>query len=614
MNRMACVLALAAGTGLLSGPTGTVALAEPNPAAGELQIAVTASNATSEGTSTLDVTFKGGSVRAIELYLDGVLMKKQAMQTREGRGVISFALDGISAGSHSVLIKAFDADGNCATSTAQWKVSAQEADVLARFVGLRPNVQVQGVLPIQLTIDSSVRNPYVTFTIDNDFLACMNYAPYTYNWDTTKAENGRHTVGVEVLDGDSLKTVQTLSMLVNVNNQGGYTKIHTEKTPAAPEKIAPNTPAAAIAKIARGVAENSKPGVRMEPQTGANDLSHLGMNFAAPSTRPGRAPKSEAFGGVTRSATRPAPRRSDAHSIAPDFAPGTPLHNGLTALRNSAALRVGAPGTLTPAPVNSAPTVDSVLDATLHPSALRHNGAAPAMRSIEPTAPRITRNNLPLRTAPPRTHSMVPGTVGELASPASLFRLDAPIIVTGDLSRVLVRARRAGNVAARPGFALNPVTFSAPGMAQAIRPAMQAAKTTAKLVIAHPARPKALAKKRKPNLFAEFNHTPVDFDVPTRSEGGIPLTPFRHIFEFTGGAIEWNDATQTVHATNSDSDILFQIGAASGTVNQQTVPMEKRSYLDHGRAIVPVSFLRDSMNVKVHYDPKTGHLLIESAK
>ena len=113
-------------------------------------------------------------------------------------------------------------------------------------------------------------------------------------------------------------------------------------------------------------------------------------------------------------------------------------------------------------------------------------------------------------------------------------------------------------------------------------------------------------------MFAEFNNSPVNFDVPTRVEAGIPLTPFRQIFEFTGGSIDWNDATQTVHATNSLNDILFKIGAGSAQVNQKTVTMERRSSIDHGRAIVPISFIRDSMNVIVHYDEKTGHLLIES--
>ena len=167
---------------------------------------------------------------------------------------------GRQRGTHQTLVKAFDLDGNCATATATWKIAAQNEDVLAHFNGVKQNAQVQGVFPIQIAIDSSVHNPYVTFKVDNDFLAFMNYAPYTYNWDTTKADNGAHTIGVEVLDGDSLKTVQTLSLCLNVNNPGGYTKIHAEKAPA-PAPLKPSTPANDIANIARSAAQAGQPSV-----------------------------------------------------------------------------------------------------------------------------------------------------------------------------------------------------------------------------------------------------------------------------------------------------------------------------------------------------------------
>ncbi len=598
MNRMACVYALATGAGLLFGPaTANTALAEPLRAAGGLQIAVAAQNSSA---ATLDVSFKDGKVDAVELYLDGVLVNRQAVHTREGRGIISFSLEGATEGAHQVLVKAFDADGNCATATALWKIAAQNEDVLGHFTGVKQNAQIQGVFPIQIAIDSSVRNPYVTFKIDNDFLAFMNYAPYTYNWDTTKADNGPHSVGVEIMDGESLRTVQTLLLAVNVNNPGGLTKIHNDPKPAPAVKPSLG-PAGDIAAIARSAAQASQPNVRMGLVDGSL-LSRLGVPFAAPALRPGAAPKSGAFG-VTRNTARPAP----INPVAPDFFSGSPLRGAAFAPANNG-LRAAVPTDTLPNAQTAAPTIDGVLDANLRPSALRHPNAALSVRSAEPTVRHISGNVAPVKVGG-RVRSVVPGTLGELAAPASLFHFDAPTLVAGDLSRVLVRARAVGNIAARPGFALNPT--AAQGMARSLRPAMQAAKAAAHAVIAHPGRPTP-ARKRRPRMFADFNDTPVDFDVPTRREAGIPMTPFRQIFEYTGGVIEWNDAAQTVHATNSLSDILFTIGASSATVNQKPVTLERRATIERGRAIVPVSFLRDAMNVTVHYDEKTGHLLIES--
>ena len=218
-------------------------------------------------------------------------------------------------------------------------MAPQNEDVLARFTGVKQNAQVQGVFPIQIAIDESIHNPYVTFTVDNEFLATRNYAPYTYNWDTTHGDNGAHTIGVDIMDGASLKTIQTLVLTVNVNNPGGFTKIHNDK-PAAPAPVKPSAPASDIARIA---AQAGQPGVRMEP-FGANALSHLGMALAAPSLRPGFAPKFGASG-ITRNNSRPA--TGNANALAPDFVSGNPLPNGVMAARQ--------PGLRAVAPTNSRP-------------------------------------------------------------------------------------------------------------------------------------------------------------------------------------------------------------------------------------------------------------------
>src|SRR6185312_4314014 len=96
MKRMACVLALTAGTGLALGATARPALAAPNPAAATsgLQVDIAARNATSgDATLNLDGKFRGGNLRAIELYVDGTLIKQQNLRTRKGHGTIRFALD-----------------------------------------------------------------------------------------------------------------------------------------------------------------------------------------------------------------------------------------------------------------------------------------------------------------------------------------------------------------------------------------------------------------------------------------------------------------------------------------------------------------------------------------
>ncbi|HEV2473352.1 MAG TPA: copper amine oxidase N-terminal domain-containing protein, partial [Chthonomonadales bacterium] len=168
-----------------------------------------------------------------------------------------------------------------------------------------------------------------------------------------------------------------------------------------------------------------------------------------------------------------------------------------------------------------------------------------------------------------------------------------------------VRIRRAGNVAIVPGAALSPAIG-----ASAFRPFAPAVHRTA----LHAGTLARKAAKRFGAFDVTFDSAPIVFDVAPRIEHGMPLAPFRQIFEHTGGTVEWFQHTQTVRAVNSEREIEFRIGASHAMVNHQEVKMQRASYVDSGRTIVPLSFIRDSMNVNVSFDPATGHLLIESKR
>jgi hypothetical protein len=97
-------------------------------------------------------------------------------------------------------------------------------------------------------------------------------------------------------------------------------------------------------------------------------------------------------------------------------------------------------------------------------------------------------------------------------------------------------------------------------------------------------------------------------------EDGVPLTPFRHLVEKAGGKVEWTNAEKTVSAQADGKDIFFKIGDKIAMINKLSVELERASYIDSGRAIVPLSFMRDALNVNIDYDKATGHVLITSLK
>ncbi|MCW5941549.1 MAG: hypothetical protein KIS66_04915 [Fimbriimonadaceae bacterium] len=106
----------------------------------------------------------------------------------------------------------------------------------------------------------------------------------------------------------------------------------------------------------------------------------------------------------------------------------------------------------------------------------------------------------------------------------------------------------------------------------------------------------------------------VEFDVQPRVEDGVPLTPFRHLIEHAGGSVDWDNLKKEVTAETDGRTIWFKIGDKMAKINSLPVDMEIRPYIERGRSIVPLSFIKDTLDVEVEYDPETGHVLITSAK
>lgn len=109
-----------------------------------------------------------------------------------------------------------------------------------------------------------------------------------------------------------------------------------------------------------------------------------------------------------------------------------------------------------------------------------------------------------------------------------------------------------------------------------------------------------------------LNARKVNFDVAPRVQDGIPLTPFRALFEQAGGKVDWEAAAKAVSASGLGRDIYIKIGDKVAHINKIPVDMEMKPFIEKGRTIVPLSFIQESLDVNVDYDPATGHVLITS--
>jgi hypothetical protein len=583
MKRMACALALAAGTGLTLGVATRTALAQPHPAtaASGLKLSVVPlGSVNADSPVALDVNFRGGKVRSVEVYLDGNRIAKENLDTVDTHGVISFKLPAslLAEGSHEILVQAIDKDGSTATTSTRLRVNPPAQESIARFLAPKRNSTVKEFSPIEVKLDEDVKDAYVMFFLDGTFLSARNYSPYVYTLDTSKYANGDHTVKIEVWDSTGMTRLKTLSLPLKINNYGGFTN-NQKTTPDLGKPVKPSTPEAEATRVD---AVAGAPIATLNPFS-ANGLSRSGANAGG------------SFG--MRSGVEPHAGYTPVKAtfIVPGHSVGSALNSDLTLLSPDNAL-ARMPGGST--------------------SGVRANGAIPTTK-FSPT--NSVADGHQARVAPQAY--VAPAFPGILAEPADLNALSGETI---GVARQSVGVRRPGNVAARPSLHLNGAV--APFVAHFTAPAATPTPVTVahsghvgrKVQIAQGPRvqvgSRTMHNTHIKTFDVAFDNTQIAFDVPPRIENGMPLAPFRAIFEHSGGTVKWYGASKTVRAINNSKEIEIHIGDTAATVNNQKVKLDAKAYIDRGRTIVPLSFVRDAMDVKVQYDAKTGHVLIESNK
>ena len=561
MKRMACALALAAGTGLTLGVATRSALAQPNPATAVsgLKLSVVPLGSLNADTPVaLDVNFRGGRVRSVEVYLDGNRIAKETINTVDTHGVLSFKLPAslLAEGAHEIMIQATDKDGSTATTTTRLHVKAPEQDTMAHFLTPKRNAMVKEFTPIEVKLDDGIKDAYVMFFLDGAFLSARNYSPYIYTLDTSKFDNGSHTIKIEVWDSTGASMLKTLSMPVRINKSGGFTS-NQKDTPGLGNGKTSNPNLPELSAVF-GHLETSP------PLSTLSSLSRFGSNASSSMSM--------------RSSAEP---RSGYVPVRPSIAV-----SGISILGtiNSELSLLDTAGDLARMENGSAAGLHSTAAAPSGKLTPEHVGNADGRSPV-----RVT----PLALVTP----VMPGVLSDLAG------LNTPTDETTHVARQAVHVRRAGNVAARPSLQLEgnpaPVAFHAAPVAKSGRghgPSRSMHNTHVK------------------TFDVAFDSTQIAFDVPPRIENGLPLAPFRAIFEHSGGTVKWYGESKTVRAINNRKEIEIHIGDNQATVNNQKVKLDAKAYIDRGRTIVPLSFVRDAMDVKVSYDAHTGHVLIESNK
>jgi len=109
-----------------------------------------------------------------------------------------------------------------------------------------------------------------------------------------------------------------------------------------------------------------------------------------------------------------------------------------------------------------------------------------------------------------------------------------------------------------------------------------------------------------------FDSETLELLTQPEARDGISIAPLREIFEHSDGVLYWYPIEKRVRAVRPGTDIHIQIGDAAVQVNEDARVLQVAPYIKHGRTMVPLQFIADTLNVTVTFNPATGQICLTS--
>ncbi len=632
--------AVAAGCLLTFGVSERAQAAPANP---QFQIAIgnPTPNSLIAGRVSLSVAYNQGlsRVTAFTIYVDDrILYSQNAGESLAVKGIHYLPVDTntLTDGNHVIRVVAIGTRGKLGEDQVAITVRnglAGGPDVvppLVQFRQLLDGQEISGTVDIDLLAeDNTMQNLFVSIFVNQEVKLLKNVPPYTIRIDTAKyldPKTGKGEIRLEAWAFDRANNLgKARPIVLNVRPVGATQETRVQADPTTtrvevPATVKPPTPAqgssldvtlpgpksvpsdmrltppSAIGNAAGGglagtpstltpatSGPGSKPAATVGEPAGPDVLvgasgARAGLSGARSSTPGARVlPAPPAVGVATPAAgraTRPAqPALGSARSVAPRPA-------GTQMARNTIAVPDPMGGLSVPVPVPAAGPMLSGQRAAEPPATAR-----PAANADRVATARNGENVIVVVPA-----GQKPDANGKIR--AQVYRPTQ--MAGGPLPRDREYRPRSGEslAAIANRFKVTPKSIQiANGLAGQSVPAGSILKIPGTFDIV-------------------MNNKRVAFDVTPRIQGGLPLAPFRQIFEHAGGAVVYFPDTREVRAANDDKDIKLKIGSKEATVNQVLVVMEREAFIDSGRTIVPVSFMEKALDLKAEYDVKTGTVVL----
>jgi hypothetical protein len=589
--------------------------------------------ATVQSSTDLTVTYVSASEQPIvrvDIWIDDGRVVTYKLEQPRQKGKVQFALhtQDLTNGEHRLQAQVFDAAGhagqaritvrvqNEATPTPAPKVAPSGPDLIPPSVTVRQpqnGARVGGRMQVSVEATDDTKVICVLLFVDDEFAAIQNYPPYNFDIRTTNLSEGVHTTYASAFDGAQNKG-ESAKVYFTVDNA----RATTPSAEAPPRETGPDS-------------------VSIGP--GLTDAPSRGPEVAA-------VPTPERVGATTTSAPRPGPEIAAQSRHLP------------TAERMASAPRLVMPDSAAGPAASPQPVTSR---ATLHvDQASASRTAAPQRTRVALLGPKATRPavppasrraavsaadaRMPMRTSttaytptPSRTPSgqmasLPSAPVRETGGPAASYSpvKTAPAIASPETTSPSRTMVASAPTATRPPAPRG----SAPAVVRTDRGERYAMLPRNVVTVASPKRdaettssgqrvssPGAMFLEAKHVIHLGDKSVPVEFDnellklrTLATERAGVPVGPFREIFEHTGGVVHWYADDRRVTAYSHAATVELRIGNDHAKVDDETVWLELAPFIKDGRTMVPFAFLKKLMDVTVRYDPKSGRIQITSNK
>jgi len=622
-----------------------------------------------QGKIIIDVSYRSDSdqpITRLDLLIDGELARQHPLAVPRTSGKQSFEWDFTSlAGSKlSLSARAVDANGEVGMATITVNVAAAQIggsggqDRIPQVVNIyypAQGAELSGEVEVRVEANDNVGVKYVIFFIDGKMhKLIMNTGPYVDLWDTTRTPDGPHVLQVKAGD-EAENEGASAEVTIVVRNHDMTAAPSASLTPAPPAPTM-QPPAVGVQQpevASTGFGPTSEPMMAMA--IGAVDVRASRVGYASPVSEAAVSPRMSAPSRTlsaqheaaqaleVATASEPAdelmiassdvsprmttPRRLEAtssHVVTPipqrvgdvepigpqmaaaDLAPRMTMPR--TAIDRMPSTAAGSvqlrPGWV---------VLDPILQVTPDTDWLAARTTVPG-RSLMPTE-RLAADDPGLETLvvarEPQTQfgPMVARIDGRITQPD---RMLAPMVAGPHVS---VPAADVAHMDAADLTAFHPIQGDTGAMRIAVLPERASrAAIPADGRMTLPGQPMIapVASMQFADVKVLFDSETLELLAAPELTQGISIAPLREIFEASDGVLYWYPVEKRVTASRPGTEMSLTIGDPRVTVNDQMRVLEVAPYIKHGRTMVPLQFLADTLDVTVTFNPATGQICLTS--